>query len=365
MKISKILITCFVFIGIFMFVNCKNNNMAQKKIEYTCNPNLDFIKDGYKGNIVIDGIYCNGKSKDKAPIGKVIKWKLSPNPQREEKKKDTFLLKVAKDNSFIQNQKDFIMWLGHSSFLMRISGVTYITDPIFSDLPTSKRKTINPYDFKTLGKIDYILISHAHFDHFDLPTLKGLVAQNPKVQILGPLGFNKLLKGTEFKSIKTQEAGWFQIFKADTINEIVFLPAKHWHRRGLTDFNKILWGGFGIRSTNFKIYFAGDVAKDLNFFRQINEIYNDFDVCLIPIGSYSPQFLMKEEHVNPKEALEAFSILNGKYFIPMHYGTYDLSDEPLGEPIKLLRQIAKKNNQDNKLIELAIGKTMFLDNLIK
>lgn len=339
--------------------------MIKKEIKYAYNPELDFINGTNPGNIVIDGIFCNGLKKDKAPIKGVIKWKLTANPQKEEKEKDPFKLDVVIDLTFQSSQENIIIWLGHSSFFMRLEGYTYLIDPIFTDLPTSKRKIINPYAISDFGKIDYILISHAHFDHFDLPTLKEVVKANPNVEILGPLGLNRLLRYNEFKSTKIQEAGWFQIFETYGKNEITYLPSKHWYRRGLLDFNKILWGGFGIKTKNMKIYFAGDTAKEPFFFEQIKEIYQNFDICILPIGAYSPQFLMKDEHINPKEALELFCQLHGKNFIPMHYGTYDLSDEPLGEPIKLLKQYAKENNIEDKVVELAVGEILRTNTLLK
>lgn len=312
---------------------------------------------------MIDGVFCNSLQKDKPPVGKVIRWKLSPNPQRKEKKKDVFKLDVCRD-SIPRAYNDILIWLGHSSFFMRINECSYLIDPIFSDLPTAKRKVLNPYTVQSLGKVDYILISHAHFDHFDINTVKEIVKWNPDVEILGPLGINKLLKEQEFERIRIQEAGWFQIFDTKGGNEITYLPAKHWHRRSLFDFNKILWGGFGIRTNKLKIYFAGDTAMDINFFRQIREIYDDFDICILPIGAYSPQFLMADEHINPREAIDAFVALNGNYLIPMHYGTYDMSDEPLGEPIRLLHQYASENNITDRILDLPVGKLLQIDNYI-
>jgi L-ascorbate metabolism protein UlaG (beta-lactamase superfamily) len=337
--------------------------MNSNEIKFVSNPELEFVKSDYKGNIVIDGIYCNGLTKDKPPTWKVVKWKLSSNPQKKEKKRETFALKVVVDNSFKTNENDVIIWLGHSSFYIRLNGTTYLIDPITSDLPTSKRKVANPYDMNELGKIDYILISHVHYDHFDVSTLEKVVNLNPEVAILGPLGISTLLNGKKFASIKRQEAGWFQTFKTDN-NTITFLPARHWSRRGLLDFNKVLWGGFAISSNTFKIYFAGDTARETDFFAAINEVYKGFDVCMIPIGSYSPRFLMEEEHVNPQEALELFQMVNGKYFIPIHYGTYDLSDEPLGEPVRLLKENAQKIGVVDKILDISVGKPLYTDNIL-
>jgi L-ascorbate metabolism protein UlaG (beta-lactamase superfamily) len=338
--------------------------MNDNEIKFVSNPELEFVKPDYKGNIVIDGIFCNGPAKDKSPTWKAIKWKLSSNPQRKEKKQDTFRLEVIKDMSFRANGDDVIIWLGHSSFYIRLRGTTYLIDPIMSNLPTSKRKVANPYTMEELGKIDYVLISHVHFDHFDVKTLKKTVELNPDVEILGPLGIGSLLKGKQFASVKRQEAGWFQTFKTDGGDTITFLPARHWSRRGLLDFNKVLWGGFAISSNSLKIYFAGDTARETGFFTAINGIYKGFDLCMIPIASYSPRFLMEEEHVNPQEALELFRIVNGRYFIPVHYGTYDLSDEPMGEPLRLLRENAQKMGIIDRIPDIFAGKPLYTDNFL-
>lgn len=359
-KIKKRLLIYFL-LGIVFLANCKCVNMMEKKVKYTYNPDLEIIKEDWKGNIMIDGIFCNGLKKDEAPIWKVVKWKLTRNPQSKEKKNSKYKIDADIDTLFQQNEQDIAIWLGHSSFFLRLDGFTYLIDPIFSDLPTSKRKVLNPYTVSALGQIDYVLISHGHFDHFDLPSLKDIVKNNPDVEILGPLGMKLLLGDLEFKTTKIQEAGWFQRFNTKGKNEIIYLPAKHWHRRGLFDFNKVLWGGFGIKSKKAKIYFAGDTAKDIDIFKQIDNIYDGFDFCMIPIGSYAPQFLMKDEHVNPKEALELFNTLQGRYFIPMHYATFDLSDEPLGEPIALLNENVGEANISNKLLELKIGQILYLD----
>ncbi|MDR2774565.1 MAG: MBL fold metallo-hydrolase [Tannerella sp.] len=332
------------------------------EIKFVSNPDLAFVKKDFRGNVVIDGIFCNADVKDKPPTWKAVKWKLSANPQREEKKKDTFKLETVIDRSFIENNDDVTLWLGHSFFYIRLDGTVYLTDPIESDLPTAEREVAVPYGINELGKIDYILLSHAHFDHFDIPTLKKIVAANPDVEILGPLGMNTLLKGDPFVSVSRQEAGWFQTYKTGE-HTITFLPAKHWSRRGLFDFNNILWGGFAISSKSIKIYFAGDTAKEPDFFSAIDSLYKGFDLCFIPVGSYSPRFLMEEEHVNPEEALELFQTLNGKHFIPMHYGTYDLSDEPLGEPIERLKENARRMGIIDSIHDISVGEPVYIDKL--
>lgn len=128
---------------------------------------------------------------------------------------------------------------------------------------------------------------------------------------------------------------------------------------------KSFGGSFAITASNgYKLYFGGDTAYDYQMFKAINDIYGGFDICFIPIGAYSPDFLMKEEHVNPEEAIDLFKNINGKYFIPIHYGTYDLSDEPLGEPIKRLLNKAEEESLISCIIDPIVGKPIYLDKVI-
>lgn len=111
-----------------------------------------------------------------------------------------------------------------------------------------------------------------------------------------------------------------------------------------------------------KIFFAGDSAYHPDIYKDIFNLFGEIDICIFPIGAYSPKFMMASSHMNPEEAVSAFNYLKGKIFIPMHYGTFDLSDEPLGEPIKRLRTTIIENNQVDKLIELSIGGSYLIGN---
>ena len=209
-----------------------------------------------------------------------------------------------------------------------------------------------PCKIETLTNIDYILLSHDHRDHFDVKSIKELVKINPDVAILTSLNFKKLLAKNKISTAKTQEAGWYQKYKTDAV-EIIFLPAKHWGRRGAFDFNKVLWGSFLIQTKDIKLFFSGDTAYDNKIFKEIHSEFGAIDICLLPISAYSPAFIMKQSHTTPEEAYQIFNDLKGKLFIPMHYGTYDLSDEPLGEPIKRLHNCFKK--EETKLKTLKVG----------
>lgn len=335
-----------------------NQKIISREIIFSYNKNLDFIKKDWMGNPLIDGEFSNNLEKEKGILGKVIRWKLSSNPQKEEKKRERYKLNVIPSRQIFSMSEDMIVWLGHSSFFIRINGVSILTDPVFHDLPMIRRLAGMPCETNDIRLIDYVLISHGHRDHFDERSLSEIFKNNPHAKALVPLRMGGLLKNIN-KNIAFQEAGWFQRFSASLPIDIYFLPAVHWHRRGLFDFNKVLWGSFMIRSGNKSIYFAGDTAYAQHF-QDIGELCHSVDYCLMPIGAYKPAFLMHKYHMNPLQSARAFSKLNGKIFIPMHYGTYDISDEPLGEPERKIRELNTTGELKGELRIPAIGEIVFI-----
>lgn len=324
------------------------------KILKVYNPELPFILEGFTGNVYIDGQFSNGNTKDNMSFKDVLRWKFSKNPQKEEKKKDPFKIQVLRNEKFLMDTRDMLVWLGHASFFIRAGGKAILTDPVFFNLPFIKRKADLPCDPEAFKNIDYLLLSHVHRDHFDKKTLKLLFDNNPGVKVFGPLGIAKLVKSI-YKRVQVQEAGWYQKFDLETDDlELDFLPALHWNRRGLLDFNNILWGSMMLTSKGKKIYFCGDSAYAPHF-RTLGNLYKSVDIALMPIGAYKPHYLMNKYHVNPKQSLKAFRHLNGKAFIPMHYGTFDLSDEPLGEPIKKISRLFEREERKDDLKILKIG----------
>ena len=329
-----------------------------KQIKYIYNDKLPIVKKDWKGNICINGRFYNDSTPVKSPVNSVLKWKLSSNPQKEEKKNDTFKLKLVPLNDFTDTE-DKIIWLGHASFLIRLDGVNIITDPCFFNIPTSKREVSLPCPIGAINNLDYLLISHDHRDHFDIPSIRELTKNNSNVEALLPLGMQKLFQKSTLNNSPFQEAGWYQSYKLSKEFQIIFLPANHWGRRGIFDFNKRLWGSFLLIGKNKKIFFAGDTAYHSNTFKEIQSEFGDIDICLLPIGAYSPKYIMEQSHTTPEEAFKIFEDLKGSTFIPMHYGTYDLSDEPLGEPIRRIEKCFEQQNE--KLKTLAVGEQYKLE----
>jgi L-ascorbate metabolism protein UlaG (beta-lactamase superfamily) len=218
-----------------------------------------------------------------------------------------------------------------------------------------KRKTPLPVDIANIAS-DYILISHGHYDHLDQRTLAQL--QGTSLTALVPLKIGPIVHAAN-PAIQIQEAGWYQQFKTDDIT-ITLLPAKHWNRRTLFDFNQTLWGSFLIQTKTHTIYFAGDTGYT-GHFKEIAALVGPIDYAILPIGAYEPSFIMQPSHLNPEEALQAFEDLGAKHLIPMHYGTFDLSDEPLGEPIQRLNQLLHERHLEPKVIIPDVGDPWYLD----
>lgn len=322
-------------------------------IQYLSNPDLSYIRVDAKGNAFQDGKFHPLGTYQQPGLQDVIKWKLGKNPQKKEKKADDFQVGLTPGTDFIHAEEDMIVWLGHASFFIRLNGVTMITDPCLRDLPTIPRMVGLPCEIEEIRGLDYILISHGHRDHFDKATLRKLIPKNFGVEMLAPLKMGPLIESIGMQ--RYQEAAWWQQYKTDERVNIIYLPAKHWHKRGAFDLNNMLWGSFFIESHDQRIFFAGDTAYAPHF-KEIREILKDeIDICIMPIGAYKPASMMQHSHTSPEEAIRGFQELGGEKFIPMHYGTYDLSDEPPGEPIRKLRQAATNGSLQGELIELNVG----------
>lgn len=270
----------------------------------------------------------------------VWKWKSKPNPFAEEKKKDSWRMPVMQDDSFLTSGKDCIVWLGHASYFIRINGKQLLIDPVFGKLsPLMTRFTACPIAPEKFVNIDYILVSHDHRDHCDSSSLRLLAKQNPHAQYFTSLRLDTLLRSwTNAKSI--QAAGWYQSYKMeeDAGIELFFLPTRHWCRRYISDTNWHLWGAFMIRANGKTIYFGGDTGF-AGHFEEVKRLFGAPDYYLVGVGAYQPEWFMAPSHMSPKSAVEAAKILAAKHILPMHYGTFDLSDESLGNPRRVLEEL--------------------------
>ena len=329
-----------------------------KRISYLRNQALPSVRPGYPGNKLFGDEFANGEELFEPAFSTVLKWKLTTNPQKEEKKADTWAPAVVDCTAAFSVTDDMLVWLGHSSFLLRVAGVTLLFDPmLFSSVGLRHRHPL-PCAPEAVTGIDYLLLSHGHRDHLDEKSIKLLATQNPQMRVLSSLRMEPVLRGMA-PSLVVQEAGWWQQYDLgpDAPLEIIYLPAAHWHRRGLADLNRVLWGSFLIRVADKLIYFAGDTAY-AEHFEAIEARFGPLDIVLMPIGAYKPAFMMAKSHVNPHEAAKAVNVLRAGHVVPMHYGTFALSDEPASEPLRQMTDVAAGGMLRGELHTPAVGEVL-------
>ncbi|HEV7382701.1 MAG TPA: MBL fold metallo-hydrolase [Dyadobacter sp.] len=307
---------------------------------FKSNPDLPYISlpFAWEGTPVDEkGRFQNQEFLFNGSLSLLFKWQLQRNPQKLEKQNDKWKLNVPEQCDFLSHNKDVCVWLGHASFFIRLNGITMLIDPLFFDSRFLKRLSPLPAAPENFRNLDYILISHDHRDHCDEKTIKFLAANNPDAVWLTGLNMESLLQSFT-KSTQIQTAGWYQQYKTAPGLKITYMPSRHWGRRLFGDTNHRLWGGFVIQCTGLTIYFCGDSGYGSHF-KTAGQIFPDIDYCLVGIGAYKPEFIMAQSHTSPADAFRAFQDTGAKYMIPMHYGTFDLADEPMGDPLRVLKQL--------------------------
>ena len=225
------------------------------------NEELPIIKPGWEGNLTDQhGRFINEEFPFLPKTRELITWQLSGNKFREEKQLDTARLDVRDPSDFLAGDQDGILWLGHASFLIRLNGLSILTDPIF-DTPQFLRRYVEvPSQLEQIRKVDHVLVSHDHRDHADETSLRKIALKFPNVTFIAGLKMDDILNEWKAPSAPIMTAGWFQQYATSDSVKIYFVPVRHWSRRGLFDTNKRLWGGFVIESGATAIYLAVTVV---------------------------------------------------------------------------------------------------------
>jgi N-acyl-phosphatidylethanolamine-hydrolysing phospholipase D len=252
-----------------------------------------------------------------------------------------------------------ITWVGHSTFLIQMDGVNILTDPIFNDRSSpfsfgGIRRLVPPgLKLEDLPPIHAVMISHNHYDHLDKHTLERL---GNKPTYFVPLGLAQWLKKEKIENVV--ELDWWQTSSSAGL-KLKSVPVQHFSGRTPFDRNKTLWSGWIVEGKAGKIFFAGDTGYS-PVFREIAERFGPMTISILPIGAYRPRWFMKPVHVDPPEAVRIHHDMNSQQSIASHWGTFKLSDEPIGEPPRYLEKALKEAGLDEKrFIVMKFGETLF------
>ena len=271
----------------------------------------------------------------------VLKWSVWDRIRgKKPDKKDSYDFPVFENNGkYLRTNttETTVTWIGHTSFLIQLDGVNILLDPVFSDRSSpvqwaGPKRYVKPgLRFEDLPEIDLVIISHDHYDHLDKNTIEQL---GNKPFYLIPLGVGDFFRGMKIDQF--EEKDWGDSLTFNKL-EIICTPAQHFSGRRGYDKDRTLWASWVIKGKSVTIYFGGDSGYFPGFV-EIGEQYGPFDMAILPIGAYLPRWFMSPMHMDPADAVQAYIDLKADIFIPSHWGTFDLADEPLDEPPQKLRE---------------------------
>jgi len=305
-----------------------------------------------------------------------LKWQFGRMRNRQPKKSALKITTITPNLSYLHSGHHDISatWIGHATVLLQLDGLNILTDPVFgkhiSPIPFlgPKRHQAPGVALNQLPHIDVVVISHNHYDHLDLGSVRGLQKQAtgaPKFYV--PLGlevwFKKNVPGAQVAGPQKNVFAFdwqdeIEIRSATNNTKFVFLPVQHWSARGLFDRNKSLWGSWAILNDKFKFWFSGDLGYSSDTV-EIGRKFGGFDLAAIAIGAYDPRWLMANSHINPAEAVQVMLDIKAKQAFGIHWGTFEkLTDEPIDQPPKdLAAAIAAKNLSAQDFYTMHHGET--------
>ena len=357
MQTIKISATVKIVIFTLMILSCMPSMNSMEKKSY---------------HHLSDGTFRNPEGSPKRNPN--VKWSYKIFNEEKKKLKIEFpedhvvpreqVLKNLENNS----NNDYIAWIGHATFLIKLGNTTIITDPVFSKntgpLIFGPKRYVPPaVNLKEIPPVNLFLLTHNHYDHQDMSTIRNFPYKDSKVML--PLKLGKYFKN--YKDVN--ELDWYENIQVTNDLKVTLLPAVHWSKRSLWDTNRTLWGSFLIEYKGKKILFACDTGYG-NIYKELGEKYGPIDITFINIGAYNfyPIMPVKDKsvyHTNPEEALQIARDLKSKKVIGMHWGTVVLSLEPIMEPPVRFKNGAEKYGfKKDNVITFKIGQVTKLEEIL-
>jgi len=288
----------------------------------------------------------------------VLGWKLFSKTDYTDQEKE-FLPRVIPDTAkrLKQTRGDFILWIGHNTFLIRIDDAYWLTDPIFSKRALLPARLTPPAlslkEFNSIIKNVNIVISHNHYDHLDRPSMEQLPQHST---VFVPKGLKNYV--LEMNKTNVHEMDWWEEFDFGSGSKLICLPAQHWSLRISQGRNRSLWASYLLVTPSVTLYFGGDSGY-FKGFREIGKKYPKIDYAFMATTAYHPRWFMHSQHMNIKEAIKGFEETGARYFIPTQWGTFQLGSEPAGFPgLDLARYIEKNHLDPSRFNIMDIGQIL-------
>jgi len=283
---------------------------------------------------------------DEKKFWRFLKWRFSKKtPYTEEEKSfRADIVPDLKERIAALPAGDFITWIGHATFIVRLQGEYWLTDPMFSDRALLPKRVSPPAmpveDLKKLNGRINVLISHSHYDHLDVDSLRALPEGT---RIFVPPGLKAFV--SSFFPGELRELDWWESLDLEGGIKLVSLPVQHWSRRIGQPTNSTLWTSFLIITPQIKVYYGGDSGYFIGY-REIGRRFPGIDYALMPVTAYDPRWFMHYSHMDAPEALRAFGELGARVFIPTQWGTFHLGDNPPGKPALDLIRLRRERDLD-------------------